>query len=223
LHPAYAAGTARLYAVGTRSAVQRQSATSGKMDGVLADLSRHEILARPGHLLADLHSLSPAARFVQTSPGATPLVLIDAVTRGDPQALKSALTALGLTRAAVYANDVGGWLPITELEAAAARSEVVSIRAAMPRARTGAVTSQGDYAQRSSVVRANYPSLTGAGITVGVLSSSFNCYAVYAEPNSGVPASGNEGYAPNGYTADYATDISTGDLPSGVDVLEEAD
>jgi hypothetical protein len=223
LHPASAAGTARLYAVGTRSAAQRASATFVKMGSVLADLSRHAGLARPGHRLADLHSLSPAARFVQTSPDATPLVLIDAVTRGDPQALRSALTALGLTRASVYSNDVGGWLPVNQLEAAAARAEVVSIRAAMPRARAGAVTSQGDYAQRSSVVRANYPSLTGAGITVGVLSDSFNCYAVYAQPGSGVPASGNEGYAPNGFTADYATDISTGDLPSGVDVLEEAD
>jgi hypothetical protein len=92
----------------------------------------------------------------------------------------------------------------------------------MPRARTGAVTSQGDFAQRSSVVRTNYPTLLGTGVRVGVLSDSFNCYAVYAEPNSGVPASGNEGYAYNGFTADYATDVSTGDLPSGVDVVEEA-
>jgi hypothetical protein len=84
------------------------------------------------------------------------------------------------------------------------------------------VTSQGDFAQRSSVVRTNYPTLLGTGVRVGVLSDSFNCYAVYAEPNSGVPASGNEGYAYNGFTADYATDVSTGDLPSGVDVVEEA-
>jgi hypothetical protein len=49
-----------------------------------------------------------------------------------------------------------------------------------------------------------------------VLSDSFNCYAVYAEPGSGVPVSGNEGYAPNGFTADYATDVSTGALPAGV-------
>ena len=36
-----------------------------------------------------------------------------------------------------------------QLEAAAGRAEVASIRAAMPRTRAGAVTSQGDFAQRS--------------------------------------------------------------------------
>ena len=101
-------GNARLYVVGSRSAQQRLSATAGKLDSVLADLSRHAELARPGHVLADLHSLSPAARFMQTSAAGAPLVLVDAVTRGDPQQLKSALESLGLERAAVYSNDVGG-------------------------------------------------------------------------------------------------------------------
>jgi hypothetical protein len=222
LHPAAASGGAHLVVVGSRSAAQRGSATAAKMDSILADLSRHVSLARPGHVLADLHSLSPAARFAQASATATPLVLIDAVTRGDPQALKSSLVALGLERAALYSNDVGGWLPVNQIEAAAARGEVVSVRAAMPRTRAfGPVATQGDYAQTSSVVRADYPTLTGAGVTVGVLSDSFNCYAVYAAPGSGVPVSGNQGYASNGFTADYATDVSTGALPSGVNVLAE--
>ena len=65
----------------------------------------------------------------------------------------------------------------------------------MPHRRAGAVTSQGDFAQRSDIIRTTYPSVTGAGITVGVLSDSFNCYAVYEQPNSGVPASGNQGFA----------------------------
>jgi Subtilase family len=222
LHPAVAPGHAHLMAVGSRSAAQRRSTSAAKMDSILADLSRHAALARPGHLLEDLHSLSPAARFAQPSAKARPLVAIDAVTRGDPQELRSALVGLGLQRAALYSNDVGGWLPVDQLEAAAARSELVAIRAAMPRTRTaGPVAIQGDYAQASSVIRADYPGLTGAGVTVGVLSDSFNCYAVYAAPGSGVPVSGNQGYASNGFTADYATDVSTGALPSGVNVLAE--
>lgn len=215
-------GGAHLYVVGVRSAQQRQSATDAKLDGALADLSRHAALVRPGQALADLHSLSPAARFTQTAAAATPLVLIDAVTRGDPQQLKSALVGLGLQRAALYSNDVGGWLPVNQIEAAAARSEVTSLRAAMPRTRaTGPVATQGDYAQRSDVVRTDYPTLTGTGVIVGVLSDSFNCYAAYAASGSGVPVSGYEGYAPNGFTADYATDVSTGALPSSVNVLAE--
>jgi hypothetical protein len=192
------------------------------MDPVLADLSRHAALARPDHLLSDLHSLSPAARFSQTADG-TPLVLVDATARGNPQQLKSALQALGLTRAAVYSNDVGGWLPLKEIETAAARAEVLSLRASMPRPRSGPVATQGDYVQLSSAVRSDFPSLLGSGVTVGVLSDSFNCYAIYADPANGVPVSGYSGYAYNGFTADYAADVSSGSLPSGVTVVEEAD
>ncbi len=125
-------------------------------------------------------------------------MLIDAVTRGDPQQLKAALVALGLQHPAVYSNDVGGWLPVTQLDAAQrARDEVHSIRAAMPRTRTGAVTSQGDFVQHSDVVR-SANSLTGAGVTVGVLSDSYDCYAVYAANH--VAAGGAAGYANNGFT-----------------------
>jgi hypothetical protein len=223
LHGAAAPGSARLYAVGSRSVAQRQSGTTAKMDSVLADLSRHAALARPDHLLSDLHTLSPAAHFAQLSAGGAAYVAIDATTHGDPRALEAALAALGLQKPAVYSNDVGGLLPVSQLEAAAARAEVAGIRAAMSRTRAGAVTSQGDFAQRSSVVRTNYPTLLGTGVTVGVLSDSFNCYAAYAAPGSGVPVSGNEGYASNGFTADYATDVSTGDLPGSVNVLAEAD
>lgn len=221
LRPNSTPGSAHLRVFGSRSASQRRNATGAKFDAALAELSRHAALARPAHALADLRSMSPAARFRRSSSGSTLLVLIDAVTRGDPQQLKTALVGLGLQHAAVYSNDVGGWLPVDQLDAATARDEVASIRAAMPRARatTGPVATQGDYAQRSDVVRSDYPTLTGNGVTVGVLSDSFNCYAVYAVPENNVP-----GYAySNGRTADYATDTSTGALPSGVNVLEEAE
>ena len=147
-------------------------------------------------------------------------MLIDAVTRGDPQQLKAALVALGLKHPAVYSNDVGGWLPVTQLQAAAARAEVHSIRASMSRTRSGAVTSQGDFVQHSDVLR-SANNLSGAGVTVGVLSDSYDCYSVYAANH--VSASGAAGYANNGFLATAATDVSTGDLPSTVNVLAEAD
>ncbi len=220
LRPSVAPGTAPLHAFGSRSTQQRQSAAGAKFDGALADLTRHAALVRPNHAIEDLTSLAPAVRFKQTASDAAPLVLIDAVTRGDPQQLKAALVALGLQHPAVYSNDVGGWLPVSQLDAATANAEVHSIRAAMPRTRTGAVTSQGDFVQHSDVVRSVH-SLTGAGVTVGVLSDSYDCYPVYAANN--VPAGGFAGYANNGFLATAATDVSTGDLPSNVNVLEEAE
>jgi hypothetical protein len=216
--PGAAPGSAHLQVFGSRSTQQRRSANGGKFDGALADLARHAALARPDHAVEDLRSLSPAAKFMQTATNAPPLVLIDAVTRGDPQQLKAALLELGLLHPSLYSNDVSGWLPVTQLDAATARAEVHAIRAAMPRTRTGAVTSQGDFVQRSDVVR-SANSLSGAGVSVGVLSDSYDCYAVFAA--NGVAASGAAGYASNGFLAAAATDISTGDLPS-VNVVAEA-
>jgi hypothetical protein len=220
LRPSALSGNARLHAFGSRGTGQPQGSAQAKFDGALGDLSRHASSARPDHALIDLRSMAPAVRFKQTSAGAAPLVLIDAVTRGDPQALKAALVSLGLQHPSVYSNDVGGWLPVTALQSAAARAEVHSIRAAMWRTRSGAVSSQGDFAQHSDVAR-SANSLTGAGITVGVISDSYDCYSVYAA--NGVPASGTKGYASNGFLATAATDVSTGDLPSDVNVVEEAE
>jgi Subtilase family len=211
-------GAARLQTFGSRSLEQRSSVAGSKFDAALAEISRHSIRA-PDQSLENLRALNPAARFMQRADSVGPMVLIDAVTLGNPQQLKAALIELGLQRAALYSNDVSGWLPVSQLDAATARIEVHSIRAAMPRTRAGAVTSQGDYAQNSDLVRSQN-SLTGAGVTVGVLSDSYDCYSQFAANN--VPASGNMGYAFNGFLADAAMDVSTGDLPSNVNVLEDS-
>ena len=214
-----APGNSVLHVAGSRSAQQRNSASGAKYDASLAEIARHVSSLRPGSGLQDLHALNPAVKFSQPANSSSPLVLIDAITKGDPQKLKAALVGLGLQRASQYSNDVGGWLPVDQLDAATALTEVHAIRAAMMRTKSGAVTSQGDYAQNSDLVRSQN-SLSGAGITVGVLSDSYDCYAVYA--SNGVPAGGNAGYANNGFTADAAMDVSTGDLPSNVVVLAEA-
>lgn len=225
MHPprkfAAGAATVPLHVYGSRTGLA--PAADDKFDAVLADLARHSDEARAASPLADLHAMSPAAHFRLNAATAAPEVLIDAVTRGDPERLAGALRALGMERPVVFANDVGGWLPVGALGAAAARSELHSLRAAMSRTRTGAVTTQGDYAQRGDVVRSAHPTLTGSGVTVGILSDSYDCYDVYAKPGSGVAASGYAGYAYNGFTATAATDVTSGDIPAGVQVLAEAD
>jgi hypothetical protein len=214
-------GRASLHIAGSRSArQQRENTAASKFDGSLAEISRNSATLRVGHEIEDLHTLNPAAKFVQTARSSTPLVSIDAITKGDPQKLKAALVGLGLQHAAQFSNDVGGWLPIDQLEAAAALGEVHAMRAAMSKTRTGAITSQGDYAQNSDLVRSQN-ALTGAGITVGIISDSYDCYQQYKDAGN-PPPNGDQGYANNGFTATAATDVSTADIPALVKVIEEA-
>jgi hypothetical protein len=205
---------------GGRSAAQRSSASERKLDGALADLTRHAHLARADRELEDLHAMSPAARFSPGVSGGGALVAVDAITSGDPRQLEAALVALGMQRAAVYGNDVGGYLPVDQIPAAAAREEVLSLRAAMSRTRAAPVISEGDFAQGSAAVRSAH-AVTGGGITVGILSDSFDCYAYYAA--HGFAPSGLTGYAQNGFTATAEQDEADGALPATVDVLQEAD
>ncbi len=210
---------ARLTVSGVRSRASMARAYNSKLDGSLVEIAERYAALPGSRTLAQLHALNPAARFRLSVPLATPEVLIDAVAQGEPGDLRNALQRLGLRGASVFSNDVGGWLPVDQIAGAAQLAQLRFARASMPRTR-GAIATQGDFAQRSLAVREAYPSLTGAGITVGVLSDSFNCYDVYAA--NGVPASGSNGYASNGFTADYATDEQTGALPQKVNVLEEA-
>jgi hypothetical protein len=221
-----AAGNAPLRAFGMRGNRQLLPASDAHLDGALGDLVRHLDRVHAGSMLPDLQSLGPALRFRQGAADPSPSVLVDAITRGDPQLLQARLVALGMRGASVFSNDVGGWLPVSALRAAAGSPEVHTLRAAMPRRRASAVSSQGDFAQRSDLIRSSSVNATGSGITVGVLSDSFDCYSVYERPNSSVPALGNQGFAPysylgSTYLASYATDVSTGNLPAGVNVLAE--
>ena len=209
---------ARLAVFGARPS-GRPAARYAKLDGSLAQIAERYASSSAPPSVAELHVLNPAARFRLAPPLATPEVLVDAISAGNPRDLLAALRSLGLRGAAVFSNDVGGWLPVDQIQNAAALSELRFARASMPRAR-GAVATQGDFAQGTSGLRSTYPGLTGTGITVGVLSDSFNCYETYAE--QGVPASGFNGYASNGFTADYPSDVQSGALPSNVNVLEEA-
>ena len=218
-----------VFAVPQQASSSSVAITAGKLDNTLTVVAQsYPGIAGADHPIQSLHALNPAARFRLSTPTTTPEVLVDVIAKGDPQALKAALANLGMRDIAVFSNDVGGWLPVSQLAPASALAEMHFARAAMPRTRSSMVAIQGDFAQQSSAVRTAYPALTGSGVTVGVLSDSFNCFAQYA--GSSVPVSGYNGYAPFGFTATYATDetptsgdaASTAALPSGVNVLEEA-
>ncbi len=135
-------------------------------------------------------------------------VVIDAVAAGEASALRADLEALGLEGAAQYGPVVSGRLPITALPQAAALGTLRTARYAAARAlgapgagsarapRIGATDTQGDVAQRSDAARASF-GIDGAGVTVGVLSDSYD------------------------QLGGAAADVASGDLPAGVSVLDD--
>jgi hypothetical protein len=213
---------ARPHAVGVAMLPRGAPVSQRKLDGSLREVEQRYPEMGGGNALRALRALNPSARFRLLKTESIPRVLVDAIADRDTAALRTALERLGFMTTATFSNDVGGWLPVNELANVAALAELRLVRASRPRTRAGAVMTQGDFAQRSDLVRASttVTGLTGAGVMVGVLSDSFNCYPVYRA--NGVPVTGAEGYAPNGITTDYAQDIASADLPSGVAILEEA-
>ncbi|MBD2568872.1 S8 family serine peptidase [Anabaena lutea] len=146
-------------------------------------------------------------------------IAIEATADSDPAQLLSDLQALGLQQVSAFGRVVSGLIPISELDKVAALSSLRLVRPAYEPitnntdtpatnvglvsspsdevvTNVGSVTSQGDVAQRSDIARSLY-GVNGAGITIGVLSDSYN----------------NLGGA--------ATDVTSGDLPSGVIVLQD--
>ncbi|WP_071191131.1 S8 family serine peptidase, partial [Trichormus sp. NMC-1] len=146
-------------------------------------------------------------------------VAIEATADSDPAQLLSDLQALGIQQVSAFGRVVSGLISISELGNIAALSSLRLVRPAYAPitnntdtpatnvglvsspsdevvTNVGSVTSQGDVAQRSDIARSIY-GVNGAGITIGVLSDSYN----------------NLGGA--------AADVTSGDLPSGVIVLQD--
>jgi hypothetical protein len=76
--------------------------------------------------------------------------------------------------AVAYGRIVSGHLPVSSISNLATVRNLQFARPAVAITNAGSVTSQGDIAQRSSVARTTF-GVTGSGVTVGVLSNSYNC------------------------------------------------
>lgn len=99
-------------------------------------------------------------------------------------------------------NTCEGYAPMANLVELSEHWKVEFIKASLrPITNTGIVTSEGDQAMKSDIARSTY-GLTGSGLMIGVLSDSFDCAA-------------------SGTSTNYATDIATGDLPAGINVLSD--
>ena len=158
-----------------------------KLHGGLADLHG----ANQGALVQQAGTLSQFTTVAEN-------VTIDAVVDFDaaPELLAE-LTELGLLGGTSIGNVISGALPVDALGALAQLDGLEFVRPSYAVADVGLTTSQADLAMNADLARATF-GVDGTGVTIGVLSDSFN----------------NLGGA--------AADIASGDLPAGgVTVLDD--
>ncbi len=127
-------------------------------------------------------------------------VLIDATAVGDGADLLRELQALGLRNGVAFGRMVSGELPIAALPSAAALVDLRGARPARAARSVGDVDSQGDASMRADAARLDF-GVDGSGLAVGTLSDSYDCDAAAITR--------------------AADDVASGDLPTGVVVLEE--
>jgi len=105
----------------------------------------------------------------------------------------------GFTEYICTGNLCAGYVPIQSLTGISESSEVLFLQPSYPpKTNAGAITSEGDPALNTDMVRKLYGA-SGTGLTIGVISDSFGCIS-----------------------GGYAADVTTGDLPGNVNVLGEA-
>ncbi len=145
-------------------------------------------------------TLHPLAPFVPSNSSlrvSDDRVVVDVVATGEASAVESALNELGMQITGKAGPIVSGRLPIAAIEAVAGLQGVRFVRPAMWATNMGLTTSQGDVSMRSDNVRTTL-GYNGAGVTVGVLSDSYNYLGgASSDVSSGdLPGTGN----PNGFT-----------------------
>src|SRR5262249_34058971 len=101
-------------------------------------------------------------------------VVIDAVASGDAQALQADLESMGMQGAVAFGRIVSGGGPLSAIEDMAALASLQFARPAYSATNVGLVPSPGEQTMRADVARAT-SAVDGSGVTVGVLSDSFNC------------------------------------------------
>ncbi len=134
------------------------------------------------------------------SPTAGGTVQIEAYAKHSGANLARSIKLLKAIGVHAYGQSVSATIPISQLGKLAAISGLKFARPIWMITDVGATTSQTDGADRASNARATYAGLNGAGVTVGILSDSFNTAPVADK---------------------YVNDVASGDLPANVNVLSD--
>lgn len=129
------------------------------------------------------------------------LVSLEVYAVQDAASIQDDLPPLGFVEEASYGRGVSGRLPISSIDELSLIEDINFARIAYGGVGSaGIATTQGDMAQRSDDARNTF-SVDGSGVTVGVIADSYDVSA-----SAGSSA---------------AQDISTGDLPAGINVLDD--
>lgn len=137
--------------------------------------------------------------------GAT--VLIDALATDDGNALLADLQRLGLQRGSVYGQVVSGYMPLSALWNMQGLDSLDMAMPSLRKTNVGSVENEAVQAMLVDEVIADF-GLDGTGLTIGILSDSFDCSVFGGAPG-----------VPNPTT--YAQDIASGDLPPGIVILAD--
>lgn len=134
-----------------------------------------------------------AGKIIQLGVTSTDGMVLFSGATNDPSSLKLELENLGVSGLSVGKNAITGRIQVDEYAALSAVHPEVFFQVEQPVTNT---VSQGDGVHRADDARLLY-GVDGSGITVGVISDSFNC------------------------VGGYANDVADGELPAGIVVLEE--
>jgi hypothetical protein len=127
-------------------------------------------------------------------------IVVDITAKTDMAITTAAIKQMGCRQLSAFQHMVSAQCPIDAIERLGQENSINFVRPAMMQRHSGLVNSQGDQATRADLARTNLK-LSGNGITVGVLSDSYNC-------NSAA-------------ITHAADDVASGDLPAGVVVLSD--
>ncbi|WP_297202004.1 S8 family serine peptidase [uncultured Pluralibacter sp.] len=197
-------GIAEAFALGTQTQAAAEAQESQKTD---ADLKLSPNLFRLKEYAKQEKSTqekttSRTRRAVEN----TPLINVDIVINGSVDSVRGELDAAGFTVDSTYGNNLGGTISADDLEALSQIAQVKRITLPIVKKHAGIVDNQADFVEYSKKVKETLKNApTGKGITVGILSDSFNCIAVRNEPG----------------TISEATDVNNGELPADVYVVKE--
>ncbi|HUF56702.1 MAG TPA: PKD domain-containing protein [Thermohalobaculum sp.] len=150
------------------------------MRSVVAQFRRHMEQGEPG-------TFEPGNPTLQHVRGR---LTVDVVAVDDPHALLRDLRRMGMMDAVLYGNTISGSLPVGQISRVIELDNLRAITAAripLTNAMGDGLIGEGDEAMYADVVQAS--GLTGAGVTVGVLSDSFDQQGGYAgTPSTELPA-----------------------------------